>query len=398
MEVTPNSQTQTEVSRFQASPTTEDGNKTHVAITIGLPPMEIYAFWRDFQNLPKFLKDVQDIRILSGERSHWVIRLSSGFLAEWDATITADVPGQRLAWRSDPGSDVETHGDIRFEPASSGEGSVVRLSMTYHIPGGRLTELVTFFSGEDPRHPRHHEFETAQSGFGNRRVSHGRRSAKWSRRRSRSKNETLKEPFMRALCWEGKQKIEMRTVRDPSILRPKDAILKVTTAAICGSDLHLYDGYIPTMQKGDILGHETMGEVMEVGPAVRNLKVGDKVVVAFDIGCGSCAYCQGPRIFGLRQLESEFGFGRQALRLFGLRNLWILAPLRRLRRWPGRIHPRSLRRHQLLEGAEGNRRRKGSFFKRYFPDRLHGGRKRRHQTWRYRGDLGSGTRRTDGDS
>src|SRR5689334_22711531 len=97
---------------------------------------------------------------------------------------------------------------------------------------------------------------------------------------------------MKALCWEGKQKVEIHRVPDPTILNPHDAIVKVTTAAICGSDLHLYDGYIPTMEKGDILGHETMGEVVEVGPAVRNVKIGDRIVIPFDIGCGHCEFCE----------------------------------------------------------------------------------------------------------
>jgi threonine dehydrogenase-like Zn-dependent dehydrogenase len=97
---------------------------------------------------------------------------------------------------------------------------------------------------------------------------------------------------MKALCWQGKHDIAVKTVNDPRILNPHDAVIKVTTAAICGSDLHLYDGYIPTMEKGDIMGHETMGEVMEVGPAVKRVKVGDKIVIPFDIGCGSCHYCK----------------------------------------------------------------------------------------------------------
>lgn len=97
---------------------------------------------------------------------------------------------------------------------------------------------------------------------------------------------------MRALTWEGKQNVAVKTVRDPKILRPDDVIIKITTAAICGSDLHLYNGVIPSMQKGDILGHENMGEIVEVGPAVKNLKVGDRIVVAFDIGCGKCHHCE----------------------------------------------------------------------------------------------------------
>jgi threonine dehydrogenase-like Zn-dependent dehydrogenase len=81
-------------------------------------------------------------------------------------------------------------------------------------------------------------------------------------------------------------------VPDPKIINPRDAIIKITSSAICGSDLHLYDGYIPTMYQGDILGHEFMGEVVELGPSVKNLKVGDRVVVPFTISCGACFFCE----------------------------------------------------------------------------------------------------------
>lgn len=97
---------------------------------------------------------------------------------------------------------------------------------------------------------------------------------------------------MKAVCWMGKSKIETRTVDDPQLLNPHDAILKVTRTAICGSDLHLFDGFIPTMEQGDIMGHEFMGIVEEVGPAVDNLKRGDRVVVPFTIACGQCLFCK----------------------------------------------------------------------------------------------------------
>ncbi len=97
---------------------------------------------------------------------------------------------------------------------------------------------------------------------------------------------------MRALCWYGKHDVRVETVPDPKILNKRDAIVKVTRTAICGSDLHLYDGYIPTMEKGDILGHEFMGEVVEVGPECGSLKKGDRVVVPFTIACGQCFYCK----------------------------------------------------------------------------------------------------------
>ncbi len=96
---------------------------------------------------------------------------------------------------------------------------------------------------------------------------------------------------MKAVCWMGTGKIEVQTVKDPEIINPGDAILRVTRTAICGSDLHLYDGYIPTMESGDILGHEFMGVVEEVGSEVKKLKKGDKVVVPFTIACGNCFFC-----------------------------------------------------------------------------------------------------------
>ena len=97
---------------------------------------------------------------------------------------------------------------------------------------------------------------------------------------------------MKAVCWNGKTDIRVETVPDPKILNPRDAIVRITSTAICGSDLHLYDGYIPTMKKGDILGHEFMGEVVELGSGVPNLKIGDRVVVPFTIACGHCFFCQ----------------------------------------------------------------------------------------------------------
>jgi threonine dehydrogenase-like Zn-dependent dehydrogenase len=96
---------------------------------------------------------------------------------------------------------------------------------------------------------------------------------------------------MKALCYHGKEDVRVERVPDPAILNPRDAIVKVTTTAICGSDLHIYDGYIPTMQRGDILGHEFMGEVVEVGAENTRLKVGDRVVVPFTIACGHCFFC-----------------------------------------------------------------------------------------------------------
>lgn len=97
---------------------------------------------------------------------------------------------------------------------------------------------------------------------------------------------------MKAVCWQAKHKVSVETVPDPTILDDRDAIIKITRTAICGSDLHLYNGYIPTMQAGDILGHEFMGEVVETGKGVTNLQKGDKVVIPFTIACGNCFFCK----------------------------------------------------------------------------------------------------------
>jgi threonine dehydrogenase-like Zn-dependent dehydrogenase len=97
---------------------------------------------------------------------------------------------------------------------------------------------------------------------------------------------------MKALCWHGQGDIRCDTVPDPKIEQPRDVIIKVTSCAICGSDLHIYGGLIPEMRGGDVLGHETMGEVVEVGAAITNLRVGDRVVVPFTISCGECFFCQ----------------------------------------------------------------------------------------------------------
>jgi threonine dehydrogenase-like Zn-dependent dehydrogenase len=120
---------------------------------------------------------------------------------------------------------------------------------------------------------------------------------------------------MKATCWKGRNKVEVENVPDPKILNDRDAIVRITSTAICGSDLHLVDGYVPTMKRGDIMGHEFMGEVVDKGRAVTNIDVGDRVVVPFPISCGSCWSCRR-QLFSLcensnpnaRLAEKMFGF------------------------------------------------------------------------------------------
>jgi threonine dehydrogenase-like Zn-dependent dehydrogenase len=96
---------------------------------------------------------------------------------------------------------------------------------------------------------------------------------------------------MRAICWYGTGDVRVDNVPDPKIEDARDIVIRITSTAICGSDLHLYDGFMPTMEKGDIIGHEPMGIVEEVGPSVKNLKRGDRVVVPFNLACGKCWFC-----------------------------------------------------------------------------------------------------------
>ena len=97
---------------------------------------------------------------------------------------------------------------------------------------------------------------------------------------------------MKANCWHSKHALSVEDVPDPQILNPRDAIVRITSTAICGSDLHLYNGFVPSMMDGDILGHEFMGEVVDIGKEVKKLKVGDRIVVPFPISCGQCFYCK----------------------------------------------------------------------------------------------------------
>jgi threonine dehydrogenase-like Zn-dependent dehydrogenase len=97
---------------------------------------------------------------------------------------------------------------------------------------------------------------------------------------------------MKATCWMGTRNVQVEDVPEPKILSSRDAIIRITNTAICGSDLHLYNGFVPTMKRGDVLGHEFMGEVVELGKSVKNLSVGDRVVVPFPIACGHCLQCE----------------------------------------------------------------------------------------------------------
>ena len=131
---------------------------------------------------------------------------------------------------------------------------------------------------------------------------------------------------MRANVWSGRNTVQVENVPDPQILNDRDAIVKISSTAICGSDLHLYDGYIPTMKKGDIIGHEFMGEVVEVGRGVSNLSVGDRVVVPFPIACGNCWACRNELYSVCENSNPNAGmaekiFGHSTCGIFGYSHL-----------------------------------------------------------------------------
>ena len=131
---------------------------------------------------------------------------------------------------------------------------------------------------------------------------------------------------MKATCWHGTRDVRVENVPDPTIINPGDAIVKITSTAICGSDLHLYNGLVPTMMQGDILGHEFMGEIVEIGSAVKRLKVGDRVVVPFPISCGRCFFCE-QQLFSVCENSNpnaylaEKMWGHSAAGIFGYSHL-----------------------------------------------------------------------------
>ncbi|MDQ6678026.1 MAG: glutathione-dependent formaldehyde dehydrogenase [Acidobacteriota bacterium] len=132
---------------------------------------------------------------------------------------------------------------------------------------------------------------------------------------------------MKAICWHGTNDVRVDTVPDPKILATRDAVIQVTSTAICGSDLHLLDGYIPTMESGDILGHEFMGDVVAVGTDVTNLKKGDRVVVPFALACGACWFCKSSFFSSCDNSNpnaamAEKLYGSSAAGLFGYSHLF----------------------------------------------------------------------------
>ena len=178
-----------------------------------------------------------------------------------------------------------------FKTAPGDRGTYVSLVQTYDPPGGALGKLAAKLMQREPgiqarRDLRRFKQLMETGEVDNQRIAVRPASPKIPRKRISKEARP-----MRALTWHGRHDVRVDTVPDPEIVNPRDAILKVTSTAICGSDLHLYDGYIPTMRAGDILGHEFMGEVVETS-SKSTLKKGQRVVVPFTVSCGNCFFCK----------------------------------------------------------------------------------------------------------
>lgn len=120
------------------------------SVTVDRPSEEIYRFWRNVENLPRVMGHLKDVRSIDGRRSHWVAKAPAGMEVEWDAEITEDLEGRRIAWRSLPGSEVSTEGAVSFEPAPDGRGTEVRASLSYQVPGGKVGAALAKLFGEEP--------------------------------------------------------------------------------------------------------------------------------------------------------------------------------------------------------------------------------------------------------
>ena len=118
--------------------------------TINRPPEELYRFWRDFENLPRFMRHLEAVKVTAPGRSHWKAKAPAGQTVEWDAEVTEDRPNELIAWRSLEGADVANSGSVRFTPATGGRGTVVRVEVQYDPPGGKAGALVAKLFGEEP--------------------------------------------------------------------------------------------------------------------------------------------------------------------------------------------------------------------------------------------------------
>jgi uncharacterized membrane protein len=126
------------------------GIKVEKSVTINKSPEELYRFWRNFENLPRFMNHLESVKTTEGGRSHWVAKAPAGSTVEWDAEVYNEKENELIAWRSLEGADVDNAGSVRFEPATGGRGTTVRVTLKYDPPGGKLGSIVAKLFGEEP--------------------------------------------------------------------------------------------------------------------------------------------------------------------------------------------------------------------------------------------------------
>ncbi len=136
----------------QTAVTAGHGTRVEHAVTVMKPAREVYEFWRDFENLPRFMTHLLDVETATNGRSHWLARGPLGTKVEWDAEIIVDIPGEAIGWKSVDGSDVDTAGSVRFRELTNGRGTEVRVNLKYDPPGGRVGIAAARLFGESPEH------------------------------------------------------------------------------------------------------------------------------------------------------------------------------------------------------------------------------------------------------
>lgn len=128
-----------------------DNEKHEFSVTIGRPIEEVFTFWRNLENFAHFMKDLKEVRMIDSTRSHWTLELESGLQIEWETEVVAELPGRMISWQSLKGSEIKMEGTVSFLRAPADLGTMVLISLAYKIPGGKLTEIVTRITGEDPK-------------------------------------------------------------------------------------------------------------------------------------------------------------------------------------------------------------------------------------------------------
>ena len=272
--------------------------------------------------------------------SHWVAKAPAGRTVEWDAEIINDIPDELIAWRTLGGADVVSAGSVRFKPAAGGRGTEVRVKLQYDPPAGKVGATVAWLLGDEPSQVIREDL---------RRFKQLMETGEMPT--ATGTGQPTRDDGMKALVWHGTNDVRVERVPDPKILNPRDAIVKITTTAICGSDLHLLDGFIPTMQAGDILGHEFMGEVVEVGTGQHEAEGRRPRRRAVHDRLRQLLLLRAAAVVALRQLEPQRGMAEKLYGYAGVGAVRLLAHDRRLRRRTGAVRARAVRRRRADQGS-----------------------------------------------